>query len=157
MTAQDFDDFATALNAAFTPNEALQNAMKRARGQACLKNNFSIQTTMIVMAFTSGVGELDAYLRYILTSRFFGEANFNRRKALVLLPGGATMSENETVTPDAMEPIPISTGEVDPSRAFGIATDARAGFSHLSVLVEVGSELSCNEKGGCKIVCVNGH
>ncbi|MGC9194213.1 MAG: OsmC family protein [Syntrophobacteraceae bacterium] len=46
-----------------------------------------------------------------------------------------------------LEDIRVSvTGEVDPSRAFGIATDARAGFSHLSVLVEVGSELSCDEK-----------
>lgn len=32
MTAQDFDDFATALNAAFMPNAALQNAMKAAHG-----------------------------------------------------------------------------------------------------------------------------
>ena len=32
MTAQDFNAFTTALNEAFTPNAALQNAMSIARG-----------------------------------------------------------------------------------------------------------------------------
>ena len=38
------------------------------------------------------------------------------------------------------------TGDVDPSRAFGLETDTRAGFSHLSVLVEFSSLLSAREK-----------
>jgi putative redox protein len=38
------------------------------------------------------------------------------------------------------------TGDVDPSRAFGLDTDTRAGFSHLSVQVEFTSELSESEK-----------
>jgi uncharacterized OsmC-like protein len=37
-------------------------------------------------------------------------------------------------------------GDVDPSRAFGLDTDARAGFSQLSVEVELSSELSENAK-----------
>lgn len=37
-------------------------------------------------------------------------------------------------------------GDIDPSRAFGIHTDARAGFSHLSVRVEAASKLSDAEK-----------
>lgn len=37
-------------------------------------------------------------------------------------------------------------GDVDPSRAFGLDTDARAGFSQLSVQVEFFSELSESEK-----------
>lgn len=38
------------------------------------------------------------------------------------------------------------TGEADPSRAFGLATNTRAGFLQLSVLVEFSSELEENEK-----------
>ncbi|MDR3554779.1 MAG: OsmC family protein [Syntrophobacteraceae bacterium] len=34
------------------------------------------------------------------------------------------------------------SGEIDPSKAFGICADARAGFSHLSARVETGSRLS---------------
>ena len=37
-------------------------------------------------------------------------------------------------------------GDVDPSRAFGLDTDTRAGFSHLSVQVEFSSELSASAK-----------
>jgi uncharacterized OsmC-like protein len=37
-------------------------------------------------------------------------------------------------------------GDVDPSRAFGLDTDARAGFSQLSVQVEFASEMSESEK-----------
>lgn len=37
-------------------------------------------------------------------------------------------------------------GDVDPSRAFGLVTDTRAGFSKLSVLVEFSSELLESEK-----------
>jgi putative redox protein len=37
-------------------------------------------------------------------------------------------------------------GNADPSRAFGLATDTRAGFSQLSVLVEFSSELQKSEK-----------
>ncbi len=37
-------------------------------------------------------------------------------------------------------------GDADPSRAFGLVTDTRAGFSHLSVQVEFSSELSESEK-----------
>ena len=37
-------------------------------------------------------------------------------------------------------------GDVDPSRAFGLDTDTRAGFSHLSVQVEFSSELSASGK-----------
>lgn len=37
-------------------------------------------------------------------------------------------------------------GDVDPSRAFGLDTDTRAGFSQLSVQVEFPSELPANEK-----------
>jgi uncharacterized OsmC-like protein len=37
-------------------------------------------------------------------------------------------------------------GDVDPSRAFGLDTDARAGFSQLSVRVEFASEMSEGEK-----------
>jgi len=38
------------------------------------------------------------------------------------------------------------SGDVDPSRAFGLDTETRAGFSQLSVQVEFSSELSENEK-----------
>jgi putative redox protein len=38
------------------------------------------------------------------------------------------------------------TGDADPSRAFGLATDTRAGFSQLSVQVEFSSELLESEK-----------
>lgn len=38
------------------------------------------------------------------------------------------------------------TGDVDPSRAFGLDSTNRAGFSHLSVQVEVSSDLSEGEK-----------
>jgi len=38
-------------------------------------------------------------------------------------------------------------GDVDPSRAFGLDTSTRAGFSQLSVQVEFSSELSESEKG----------
>lgn len=37
-------------------------------------------------------------------------------------------------------------GDVDPSRAFGLDTDTRAGFSHLSVQVEFSSDLSASAK-----------
>jgi len=37
-------------------------------------------------------------------------------------------------------------GDIDPSRAFGLDTDSRAGFSQLSVQVEFFSELSEGEK-----------
>ena len=37
-------------------------------------------------------------------------------------------------------------GDIDPSRAFGLTTEARAGFSHLSVRLEVVSKLSDAEK-----------
>ena len=37
-------------------------------------------------------------------------------------------------------------GDVDPSRAFGLDTDTRTGFSHLSVQVEFSSELSASGK-----------
>ena len=37
-------------------------------------------------------------------------------------------------------------GDVDPSRAFGLDTDTRAGFSHLSVQVEFSSELPASDK-----------
>ncbi len=37
-------------------------------------------------------------------------------------------------------------GDIDPSRAFGMTTDARAGFSHLSVRLEAVSNLSDAEK-----------
>lgn len=37
-------------------------------------------------------------------------------------------------------------GEVDPSRAFGLATAARAGFSQLSVQVELPAKLSTGER-----------
>jgi len=38
------------------------------------------------------------------------------------------------------------TGDIDPSRAFGLATNNRAGFSHLSVKVTFTSKLSPEEK-----------
>jgi putative redox protein len=38
------------------------------------------------------------------------------------------------------------SGDIDPSRAFGMETDARAGFSHLSVQVKFSSELTDSEK-----------
>ncbi len=38
-------------------------------------------------------------------------------------------------------------GDLDPSRAFGLDTSTRAGFSQLSVQVEFSSELSESEKG----------
>jgi putative redox protein len=38
------------------------------------------------------------------------------------------------------------TGDADPSRAFGLATDTRAGFSQLSVQVKFSSELLEGEK-----------
>lgn len=38
------------------------------------------------------------------------------------------------------------TGDIDPSRAFGLETTTRAGFSQLSVLVEFSSSLSQSEK-----------
>lgn len=38
------------------------------------------------------------------------------------------------------------TGDVDPSRAFGLDTAARAGFSHMAVQVEFSSQLSQSEK-----------
>lgn len=38
-------------------------------------------------------------------------------------------------------------GDIDPSRAFGLDTSTRAGFSQLSVEVEFSSELSESEKG----------
>jgi len=37
-------------------------------------------------------------------------------------------------------------GDVDPSRAFGLDTDTRAGFSELSVQVEFSSDLSASAK-----------
>lgn len=37
-------------------------------------------------------------------------------------------------------------GDIDPSKAFGIDTGSRAGFSHLTVQVEVASKLSDAEK-----------
>ena len=37
-------------------------------------------------------------------------------------------------------------GDVDPSRAFGLDTDTRAGFSQLSVQVEFSSDLSASAK-----------
>ncbi len=37
-------------------------------------------------------------------------------------------------------------GDIDPSKAFGIDTDARAGFPHLSVRLEAASKLSDAEK-----------
>ena len=37
-------------------------------------------------------------------------------------------------------------GDVDPSRAFGLDTDTRAGFSHLSVQVEFSADLSASAK-----------
>ena len=37
-------------------------------------------------------------------------------------------------------------GDADPSRAFGLATDTRAGFLQLSVLVQFSSELAEREK-----------
>jgi putative redox protein len=40
------------------------------------------------------------------------------------------------------------TGDADPSRAFGLATDTRAGFSQLSVQVEFSPELLESEKEG---------
>lgn len=47
----------------------------------------------------------------------------------------------------ALEDLRISvSGEIDPSRAHGIATAVRAGFSHLSVQVEAGSKLSDVER-----------
>jgi putative redox protein len=39
-------------------------------------------------------------------------------------------------------------GDADPSRAFGLDTDTRAGFSQLSVQVEFSSKLSESEKEG---------
>jgi len=46
-----------------------------------------------------------------------------------------------------MKDIQVSlAGDVDPSRAFGLATNTRAGFSQLSVQVEFSSELSAREK-----------
>lgn len=42
-----------------------------------------------------------------------------------------------------MEDLRVSVaGDIDPSRAFGIPTDARAGFSHLSMRLEAVSNLS---------------
>jgi putative redox protein len=38
------------------------------------------------------------------------------------------------------------SGNIDPSRAFGLETDTRAGFSHLSVQVGFSSELTESEK-----------
>jgi len=46
-----------------------------------------------------------------------------------------------------MEDLRVSVaGDIDPSRAFGIGTDARAGFSQLSVRLEAASNLSDAEK-----------
>ncbi len=46
-----------------------------------------------------------------------------------------------------LEDLRISiAGDIDPSRAFGIDTATRAGFSYLSVQVEMGSKLSDAEK-----------
>ena len=46
-----------------------------------------------------------------------------------------------------MKDIQVSiAGDVDPSRAFGLETDTRAGFSQLSVQVEFSSELSSSDK-----------
>lgn len=45
-----------------------------------------------------------------------------------------------------MDDLRISiSGDIDPSRAFGIHTDIRAGFSHLKVQVEMVSKLSDEE------------
>jgi putative redox protein len=46
-----------------------------------------------------------------------------------------------------LEDIRVSVaGDIDPSRAFGLKTDARAGFSHLSVRLDAVSKLSEAEK-----------
>ena len=38
------------------------------------------------------------------------------------------------------------SGDIDPSRAFGLETEARAGFSQLSVQVELSPELSASAR-----------
>jgi putative redox protein len=46
-----------------------------------------------------------------------------------------------------LEDLEVSvTGDIDPSRAFGLKTDVRAGFSHLMVRLEAASTLSEAEK-----------
>lgn len=47
----------------------------------------------------------------------------------------------------ALEDLQVSiSGDIDPSRAFGIPTETRAGFSNLSVRVEMASKLTDAEK-----------
>jgi putative redox protein len=47
----------------------------------------------------------------------------------------------------SLEDLRVSVaGDIDPSRAFGMKTEARAGFSHLSVRLDLVSKLSDTEK-----------